>query len=57
MIVLIVILLMSSSRMVSIALVLWEVGAILGNGYGIERQNYVVLHQGGAMSTGFHTRI
>ena len=54
---LIVILLMSLSRMVSMALVLWEVGAILGNGYGIERQNYVVLHQGSAMSTGFHTRI
>ena len=27
-------------------LVLWRVGDILGNGYGIQRQNYVALLQG-----------
>ena len=26
-------------------LVLWGVGAILGNGYGIQRQNYVAMFQ------------
>ena len=26
-------------------LVLWEVGAILGNGYGVEGQNYITLLQ------------
>ena len=31
-----------SPRMVSMALVLRRVGAILGNGYGIQGQNYVV---------------
>ena len=31
------------SKMVSMVLVLLEVGAILGNGYGIQLQNYVEL--------------
>ena len=33
-------------RMVSMVLVPWRVGAILGNGCGIQGQNYVVLRQG-----------
>ena len=36
------------------ALVLWEVGAFPGNGYGIQGQNYVALLQQNEMSTGFH---
>ena len=30
-------------------LVLWGVGAILGNGYGIQEQNYVAMFQKGEM--------
>ena len=37
-------------------LVLWGVGAIPGNGYGIQGQNYVALFQGSEMSAGFHYR-
>ena len=32
------------------------VGAILGNGCGIQGQNYVTLLQGSEMTTGFHYR-
>ena len=35
-------------------LVLWGVGAILGNGYGIQGQNYVAMFQRSEMSAGFH---
>ena len=35
---------------------LWGVDAILGNGCGIERQNYVVLLQGGKVYAGFRYR-
>ena len=35
---------------------LWSVDAILGNGCGIEGQNYVVLLQGGTMYAGFRYR-
>ena len=35
-------------------LVLWEVGAILGDRYGIQEQNYVPLLQGSGMPAGFH---
>ena len=37
-------------------LVVWEIGAILGNGYGIQGQNYVALLQGSEMTAGFHYR-
>ena len=37
-------------------LVLWEVDAILENGYGIQGQNYVVFLQGSGMPAGFHFR-
>ena len=37
-------------------LVLWVIGAILGNGYRIKGQNYVVLLQGSGMPAGFHSR-
>ena len=37
-------------------LVLWAVNAILGNGYGIQGQNYVALLQGSEMTAGFHFR-
>ena len=40
----------------SIALVLWEVGAILGNGYRIQVQNYVTLFVGSEMPAGFNNR-
>ena len=36
--------------MVNIVLVLWGVGAILGNGYEIQGQNYI------ALKAGFHYR-
>ena len=39
-----------------VILVLWGVGAILGNGYGIQRQNYVALLLGSEISAGFHYR-
>ena len=42
--------------MVSMVLVLWGVGAILGNGYGIQGRNFVALLRGSEMSAGFHYR-
>ena len=42
--------------MVSVALLVWVVHAILGNGYGIKRQNYVALLWGSEISAGFHSR-
>ena len=53
---LMVILLTFHSRMTSMVLVLWEVDAILGNGYGIQGQNYVALLQRSEMPPGFHPR-
>ena len=38
------------------ALVLWGVGAILGNGYGIQGQAYVALLQGSEITAGFYCR-
>ena len=35
-------------------LALWEVAAILGNGCGIQGQNYVARLQGSKMPVGFH---
>ena len=32
-----------------VVLVVWKDGAILGNGYGIQRQNYVAMYQGSEM--------
>ena len=43
-------------RMVSMVLVPWVVGAILGNGYGIQGQNDVALLQGSEITAGFHYR-
>ena len=43
--------------MVSMVLVLWWVGAIPGNGYGIAGQNYTALLQGSEMSAVFHCTI
>ena len=40
----------------SMVLVLWAVNTILGNGYGIQGQNYVALLQGSEMTAGFHFR-
>ena len=40
--------------MVSMVLVLWEVAAILGNGCGIQGQNYVAWLQGSKIPVGFH---
>ena len=40
--------------MVSMVLVLWEVAAILGNGLGIQEQNYVEWPQGSKIPVGFH---
>ena len=40
----------------SMALVLWGVGTILGNGHRIQGQNYVALLLGSEMSAGFHHR-
>ena len=37
-------------------LVLWGVGPILENGYGILGQNYVALLQGSTISAGLHSR-
>ena len=50
---LMVILLTFHSRMTSMVLVLWEVDAILGNGYGIQGQNYVALFSGVEYHQGF----
>ena len=44
------------SRMTSMVLVLWEVDAILGNGYRIQGHNYVALLQQSGMPPGFHPR-
>ena len=43
-------------RMVSMVLVPWGVGAILGNWYEIQGQNYVALLQGSEIKAGFHYR-
>ena len=43
-------------HMVSMDLVLWEVGVILLNGYGTEGQNYVALLLGSEISAEFHCR-
>ena len=40
--------------MLSMLIVLWEVNAILGNGYEIQGQNYVPWLQGSEMPVGFH---
>ena len=42
--------------MVSMVLVPWGVGAILGNRYRIQGQNYVALFQGSEMISRFHYR-
>ena len=52
-----VVLLMFHPRMTSMVLVLWDAGAILGNGYGIQGQNYVALLQGSRMPVGFYPEI
>ena len=43
---------MPFSRIVSMVLVLRGICPILGNGYGIERQNYAALLQGSEISLG-----
>ena len=45
-----------TSFMHGMVLVLWEVEAILGNGYGIQGQNYVAFIQGSGMPAGFLSR-
>ena len=45
-----------TAKMVSMTLVLWIVGFILGNGYGIYGQNYVALLLGNEMAAVFHYR-
>ena len=40
--------------LVSMVLFLWEVGVILGNGCGIQGQNYVAWLRGSKMPVGFH---
>ena len=42
--------------MVSMVLVPREIGAILGNGYEIQGENYVALFQGSKITAGFHYR-
>ena len=42
--------------MVSTVLVPWVIGAILGNGNGIQGENYVELLQGSEVTAGFHCR-
>ena len=42
--------------MVSMALVQWGVGAILGNAYRIQGQNYVAFLLGSEMPADFHYR-
>ena len=42
--------------MVSMVLVPWGVGAILGNGYGIQGQNYVALLQESKITARSHYR-
>ena len=41
-------------RVVSVVLVPWRVGAILGKGFGIQRQNYVGLLQETQMTAGLY---
>ena len=54
---LMVVLLMSSSRIVSMFfLVIWGVSSILGSWYGIWGQNYVALLQGKEMPAGFWSK-
>ena len=43
-------------RMVSMVFVRWGVGALLGNGYGIQGQSYVALLQENEITAGFHYR-
>ena len=43
-------------HMGSMALVLWGVAAIIGNGYRSQGQNYVEFFPGSKMSAGFHHR-
>ena len=43
-------------RMVSMVLVIWRVGAILGNGCGTQGQNYVALFAKSKNSAVFHYR-
>ena len=43
-------------RMVSMALDPWGFGAILGNRYGIQGENYVALLQESKITEGFHYR-
>ena len=40
--------------LVSMVLFLWEVAVIIGNGCGIQGQNYVAWLQGSKMPAGFH---
>ena len=42
--------------MVSMIIVLWKFNAILGNGCGIQDQNYVAWLQGSGITLGFHYR-
>ena len=42
--------------MASMVLVLWEVAVTLGNGCGIQGQNYVLWLLGSKMPVGFHYR-
>ena len=53
---LMIVLLTFFSRMVSMVLVLWGVGTILGNGYEIQGRNYVALLQGSEISTEYQSR-
>ena len=53
---LMVVLLTFHSCMMSTVLVLWEVCAILGNGYEIQGQNHVAFSQGSGMPAGFLSR-
>ena len=37
-----------------IVTVLWRLGAIVGNGYGIQWHNYVAIYQGSKLWAGLH---
>ena len=43
-------------HMVKVVSVLWGVGAVLGDGHGIEGENYVALLPGNKMSAWCHYR-
>ena len=43
-------------QMVNMVLVPWRVGAVIGNEYGIQEQNYDVLLQGSAVTAVFPHR-